>query len=84
MAGDRRAAHAHEMQKRFEVVMFNQRVRDRVEVGGHHRFLDDSWADLHHEEFAADNEDDARAKAANRFPANSGYVIVDVVLIGDN
>ena len=67
--------------KRFEVVIFNKAVRDRVEAGGHHRFLDDSWADLHHEEFEADDKDGARAKAQRRFPASGGYVIADVVAI---
>ncbi len=70
--------------KRFEVVMFNQAVRDRVEAGGHHRFLDDSWADLHHELFEAEDEKDARAKAARRFPSSSGYAIVDVVRVEDD
>ncbi|MDP7668040.1 MAG: hypothetical protein QF738_08280 [Rhodospirillales bacterium] len=67
--------------KRFEVVLYNQMVRDRVEQGRHHRFLDDSWADLHHEEFEAEDENDARGKAERRFPKNVGYVIVDVVKI---
>ena len=69
--------------KRFEVVIYNKSVRDRVEEGRHHRFLDDSWADLHHEEFEADDADEARAKAESRFPASGGYVIADVVLIDD-
>ena len=69
--------------KRFEVIMYNRLVRDRVEQGKHHRFLDDSWADLHHEEFEADDADEARAKAERRFPASGGYVIVDAVAIED-
>ena len=50
--------------------MYNRLVRDRVEQGKHHRFLDDSWADLHNEEFEADDADEARAKAERRFPAS--------------
>ena len=67
--------------KRFEVVLFNQMVRDRVKEGGHHRFLDDSWADLHHEKFEEEDENDARAKAERRFPGISVYVIIDVVAV---
>jgi len=67
--------------KRFEIVLYNEAVRERVEAGGHHRHLDDSWADLHHEEIDADDKEDARAKAGRRFPASGGYVIADVIEI---
>ncbi len=65
--------------KRYEVIIYNKAVRDRVEQGGHHRFLDDGWADLHHEEFEAEDAREARSKAERRYPASGGYVIVDVV-----
>ncbi len=68
---------------RFEVIIYNKAVRDRVEEGRHHRFLDDGWADLHHEEFEAEDVREARSKAERRYPASSGYVIVDVVKIED-
>ena len=78
-AEQRRALSA----SRFEVIIYNKVVRDRVEQGRHHRHLDDGWADLHHEEFEAEDGTEARTKAERRYPASSGYVIVDVVKIED-
>ena len=71
------------MTSRFEVIIYNKAVRDRVEEGRHHRFLDDGWADLHHEEFEAEDVNEARSKAERRYPPNGGYVIVDIVTIED-
>ncbi len=71
------------MTSRFEVIIYNKAVRDRVEEGRHHRFLDDGWADLHHEEFEAEDVNEERSKAERRYPPSGGYVIVDIVTIDD-
>lgn len=60
----------------FEVGIYNSQVRERVEVGEHHRFLKDSWAEINCEEVSARDEKHALTKAASRFPAHMGYVIV--------
>ena len=63
----------------YEVIIYNKEVRERVEAGKHHRSLEDSWADLQHVDVTAKDADHARRKMASRYPANRGYVIVEVV-----
>ena len=63
---------------KFEVAIYNSQVRERVEVGEHHKFLKDSWAEINYEQVSARDEKHALAKATSRFPAHKGFVIVGV------
>ncbi len=63
----------------YEVMVYNRAVRARVEEGFHHRNLSDSWADVQHIELTAKDAEDARRKAAMRYPENQGYVIVEII-----
>jgi hypothetical protein len=66
--------------KKFEIGIYNKKVRELVKIGERHKHLADSWADLHYIEIAAKDEADARAKADRRYPASEGYVIEGVML----
>ena len=64
--------------KTFEVAIYNEEVREKIEEGARHRDLSDAWADTHYIEIQAETADEARMKIARRYPASQGYVIVDV------
>lgn len=62
----------------FEIAVFNQAVRDKLKVGERHRELKDEWADTHYVEIKAEDEEDARRKAAAKFPRDKGFVIAAI------
>lgn len=66
--------------KKFEIGIYNKRVRELVKIGERHKNLADSWADLHYVEITAKDEAEARAKLDRRYPAAEGYVIEGVML----
>lgn len=63
----------------FEIAVYNQTVRQLVADGASHRWLSDSWADVHYIEIEAGSALTARLAAAARFPGHRGFVIVDVM-----
>jgi len=63
---------------RFEVVIHNQQVRDKVREGEHHKALSDDWSDSHYIEISAKNEEDALVRARNKYPSEGGFVIEGV------
>ena len=65
--------------KKYEVGVYNRRVRQAVQMGEKVRGLDDSWADLQWVEVWAKSEAGARTKISQRFPPENGFVITDVV-----
>ncbi len=64
---------------KYEVTVYNQAVRQKVEDGGHHEHFTDDWADFRYIEIRAANEDQARARLEDRYPAKQGFVIDSVV-----
>ena len=48
---------------KFEVIVYNKAVRDKVKEGERHRQFTDDWADLHYIEIDASNETNARERA---------------------
>lgn len=62
----------------FEVALFNQEVRRRINEGGRHKDLSDDWADIHYIEIEARDEANARVKIEARYPEAQGYVIESV------
>lgn len=64
--------------KTYEVALYNEEVREALDLGTRHRDLSDGWADTHYIEVQAASPDAARAKIASRYPPSKGYVIVDV------
>ncbi len=68
---------------KFEVAIFNQKVRDLMKDGEKHKHLDDSWADIHYIEIEASSAAAARSKITTRHSAHEGYVIVHVDPVDD-
>lgn len=68
---------------KYEVAVYNQKVRDLVKEGEKHRFLDDSWGDIHYIDVNASSVDAARQKILAGHSAHEGYVIVSVELSDD-
>ena len=65
--------------KKFEIGVYNATVREAVKRGEPVKHLDKSWADVHWITMRATSKEKATTKAAAKFPAESGYVIVDIV-----
>jgi len=63
----------------FEVIVYNQRVRDAVNLDEHHPQYDDDWAENRYVEVKAVSPQAARRKLASRYPKHLGFVIVDVI-----
>lgn len=70
--------------KRFEVIIYNKIVRAMVDSHQSHRHLKDDWADNHYQEVRARDKDHARRKIESKFPAEKGFVVVDVVEMPDD
>lgn len=66
---------------KFEVIVYNKDVREKVEKGERHRQFTDDWADLHYIEIDASNEARARERAESRYPSEQGFVIESVDLM---
>jgi len=63
---------------RYEIGVYNEKVREKLANGERHRFLSDDWADTHYIEVNASSEEAARAKVADRHSSREGYVIISV------
>jgi len=66
--------------KSYEIAIYNRDVRALVAEGRRHRNLSDAWAETHYIEVKARSPQEARAQVARRYPAESGYVIEDVIV----
>ena len=65
----------------FEITIYNQEVREKVEAGEHHKQFRDTWADFQYFEIGANNEDQARALVEGMHPSHQGFVIDDIRMI---
>ncbi len=63
----------------FEATIYNKEVRSLVKENQSHLFYDDQWADVRVHDVLAENEDQARALIAERFPPDDGFVIGTIV-----
>jgi len=63
---------------KFEVVIYNQEVRDCVKMQDKHEAFDDDWADPRYIQVSAANEEDARARINKKYPPGRGFVITDI------
>ncbi|MDA1090602.1 MAG: hypothetical protein O3A85_09855 [Proteobacteria bacterium] len=64
---------------KFEVTIFNQQVRQKVQDGEHHEHFTDEWADFRYVDIRAENEDHVRARIEDRYPAKQGFVIDSIL-----
>lgn len=69
---------------KFDVAIYNQKVRELVAEGEQHPRLNDDWADIHYYEVNAPTAEAAREKMANSHPASHGYVIESIDEIEDD
>ncbi len=69
--------------KKFEVGVYNKKVRQLVKEGERHRDLTDDWADIHYVDVMAEDEHGARAKIEAKYPEDKGFVIENVSLSND-
>ncbi|MBC8338303.1 MAG: hypothetical protein ISR51_05920 [Rhodospirillales bacterium] len=69
---------------KFEVTVFNQQVRKKVENGEHHEHYTDDWADFRYVEISAANEEQARTRIQERYSPENGFVIDSVISLGDS
>lgn len=65
----------------FEIVIYNEKVRQLVKQGDSHRTFSDDWGDSHYIEFKADGEDEAVAKCRQKYPEDDGFVIEGVSML---
>ena len=63
---------------KFEAIVYNEEVRQKVKEGEHHEQFTDEWADFHYIEIDADNENQARVNVETRYPSEQGFVIESV------
>ena len=63
---------------RYEVIIYNEAVKEKLAEGERHSRLDDEWADMHYIEIAASNEVGARERIERRHPKNQGFVITEI------
>ena len=66
---------------KFEVIVYNKAVREKVKEGERHRQFTDDWADLHYIEIDANTETNARERAESQYPSSKGFVIESVQVI---
>lgn len=65
--------------KRFEVSLYNARVRELLESGEENDTgFSDEWADLYYEEVVAPNEAEAKRMVSSSYPSSQGFKIVSV------
>jgi len=65
----------------FEIVIYNEKVRQLVAQGDRHRTFTDDWGDSHYIEFKADSEEQAVAKCRQKYAESDGFVIEGVTAL---
>jgi hypothetical protein len=65
----------------FEVIVYNEHVREKLREGEHHRTLNDDWGDSHYIEIRAEDEDAAMVKVRGKYPAEDGFVIEGISML---
>ncbi len=63
----------------YEFSIYNNDVRELVNIGESHKQLDDGWAEQRYIMIRALNEDQARKEALRRFPEKNGFVYTSVI-----
>lgn len=65
----------------YEVILYNEQVRDKLREGEHHRTFNDDWGDSHYIEIRADDEDHALAKVHQKYPPEDGFVVEGISMV---
>jgi len=65
--------------KRYEVAIYNERVKQSVREGDPNKTgLSDDWADVRYIEVQAENPEMAKTRLYSRYPERRGFVILEV------
>ncbi len=59
----------------FEVLFFNQTVRDLVARNESHNFFEDRWGEMQMQKVNAGSVEEARARIVRRYPPEQGFVV---------
>jgi len=65
----------------FEVIVYNEQVRDKLRQGEHHRTFTDDWGDSHYIEIKASDEDAAMSKVRDKYPLEDGFIIEGISMM---
>ncbi len=68
-------------QQRYEVALYNQKVRDSLDRGERLRQLSADWSEIRYVELSARNREDLHDKLEQRFPTRRGFVIEHIAEI---
>jgi len=64
---------------KYEITIYNAKVREKVEAGERHPRFGDDWADFRYLDIRAESESEARARVEARYPPQDGFVIDNVI-----
>lgn len=64
----------------YEIIIYNEEVRQCLREGDKHRTFSDDWGDSHYIEFKGEDEAEAVAKCNAKYPPEDGFVIEGVSL----
>lgn len=60
---------------KFEIAVYNEKVRRLDNAGERHRQLSKEWGSTHYFEIEARDEAHAKSEALTKYPVEAGYVI---------
>ena len=69
--------------KKFEIGIYNEKVRKAVETMEPVKDLDPGWADLHWVRLWAQSSEAARKRILQRYPTEQGFVVTDIIELSD-
>ncbi|MBL4801837.1 MAG: hypothetical protein JKY45_08065 [Emcibacter sp.] len=63
------------MKNTYEISVYNQDVRTKIQEGLSHRNLESRWADVHLIEIRAETEEEAIASCRRKHPEKMGFIM---------
>lgn len=63
---------------RFEIAVYNTEVATAVSRGERHKRYDDGWAETRYVDITAPSLNEARLRAASKYPVSAGFVIQSI------
>ncbi|MDA0240823.1 MAG: hypothetical protein O3A84_12465 [Proteobacteria bacterium] len=63
----------------FEVSVYNREVREALKENQSHEIYGDHWADVQHRDVMAPDAAEAYRLATERYPADQGFVVEQLV-----
>lgn len=63
---------------RFEIAVYNTEVAAAISRGERHKRYDDGWAETRYVDINAPSLNEARLRAAAKYPVSAGFVIQSI------